>query len=55
VLEKEPRVLYLDQQATGRVTLGLAWASETSKLNPGTHFLLILPLFCDQVFKSIVY
>ena len=24
VLEKEPRVLYLDQQATGRVTLGLA-------------------------------
>jgi hypothetical protein len=36
VLEKEPRVLYLDWLAAEeeRVILGLAWASETSKPTP---------------------
>jgi hypothetical protein len=36
VLEEEPRVAHLDQQEMN-VTLGMAWASETSKPAPQWH------------------
>jgi hypothetical protein len=39
VLKKELRDLHSDPQATGRETLGLAWALETTKLTPSDYFL----------------
>jgi hypothetical protein len=59
VLEKDSRVLHLDQQAAGRKRLGLALAFETSKPTPSDTppstrpHLLIVSLPGDQAFKSM--